>query len=301
MRIPNYHPSETGALFKAGGATCCLICGAPLAPNRRLPGLVQCIDCGFASADLSISDKELRALYGHAYFNGQEYLDYLAEEPSLRLNFRNRITTLNAIAPDLSRCELFEIGCAYGFFLDEVRPAVRSASGIDISADAVRFAVHERHVDAAQGDYLSFDLGRKVDIIAMWDTIEHLMHPHLFIEKIAQDLNPGGLLALTTGDIGSLTARMQGQYWRLIHPPTHLHYFSAATMSDLLHRKGFDVIHLSHPGNSRSLRSALYFIAVLQLDWKGLYKALQGLRIFNRHVTVNLYDIMYLIARRQRS
>src|SRR5262249_3431158 len=84
-------------------------------------------------------------------------------------------------------------------------------------------------------------------------------------------------------------------------PPTHLHYFSAATISELLRRKGFDVVHLSHPGNSRSLRAALYFITVLQMKRQRLYDALQGFRIFNWHLTVNLFDIMYVIARRQLS
>jgi SAM-dependent methyltransferase len=251
------------------------------------------------SADVRISDQELHALYGIGYFKGQEYLDYLAEEPSLRLNFRRRLATLKTVAPDLSRLDLFEIGCAYGFFLDEARQWVKSVRGIDISPGPIRFATQERGVDALQGDYLSLDLGRQLDVITMWDTLEHLKYPHLFIEKAARDLKPGGLLALTTGDIGSLIARIQGRHWRLIHPPTHLHYFSAATVSDLLRRKGFDVVHLSHPGNSRSLRAALYVTTVLQMKRKRLYNALQGLRIFNWHLTVNLYDIMYVIARRR--
>jgi SAM-dependent methyltransferase len=241
----------------------------------------------------------LAALYGEGYFKGEEYLDYIAEEPSLRINFRRRLATLRKIAPDLSRLDLFEIGCAYGFFLDEARPWLRSAFGIDISAEAVRFAVQERGVNASQGDYLSLNLGRKFDIIAMWDTVEHLKYPNRFIEKAAQDLRPGGLLAITTGDIGSLAARLQGRHWRLIHPPTHLHYFSVPTISELLHRNGFDVVHISHPGNSRSLRAALYFITVLQMKRPKLYDAFRSSRIFDWHLTVNLYDIMYVIARRK--
>ena len=46
-------------------------------------------------------------------------------------------------------------------------------------------------------------------------------------------------LALTTGDIGSVNARLRGHKWRMIHPPTHLHYFSAETMKALLDRHGF--------------------------------------------------------------
>ena len=65
----------------------------------------------------------------------------MAEEQSLKLNFQLRISTLQQLIPNLGTSELFEIGCAYGFFLDQVRGAVRSVAGVDISADAVAFAV----------------------------------------------------------------------------------------------------------------------------------------------------------------
>jgi 2-polyprenyl-3-methyl-5-hydroxy-6-metoxy-1,4-benzoquinol methylase len=292
----NGESEECRTAIQADSARC-IVCGGNRAPSRRLAALVQCKECGFL--DLRISDAELQSLYGEAYFKGQGYLDYIAEEPSLLRNFRNRLARLKTVAPQLACCDLFEIGCAYGFFLKEAAQWVRSASGIDIAAEPIRSAVQERGVEALQGDYLSLDLGRKFDVIAMWDTIEHLRYPHLFIEKIVRDLKPGGLLALTTGDIDSLTARLQGRHWRLLCPPAHLHYFSAATISELLRRKGFQIVHLSYAGNSRSLRAALYFVTVLRMKRKGLYDALQGLPIFNFHLTVNLFDIMYVIARRQ--
>jgi SAM-dependent methyltransferase len=104
------------------------------------------------SADLALSDTELTLLYGRDYFHGQEYFDYVAEEQSLKRNFRLRIATLQRLIPNLATSELFEIGCAYGFFLDQVRGAVRNAAGVDISADAVAFAAAERGVDARHGD-----------------------------------------------------------------------------------------------------------------------------------------------------
>ncbi len=117
----------------------CLVCGGKY-QRSSLPGLFQCASCSFISADLNVADEELRALYSEDYFHGQEYLDYVAEEESLRLNFVNRLATLKS----WRRCrnaDLFEVGCAYGFFLDEVKNQVKVASGIDVSADAIRYAV----------------------------------------------------------------------------------------------------------------------------------------------------------------
>jgi 2-polyprenyl-3-methyl-5-hydroxy-6-metoxy-1,4-benzoquinol methylase len=291
---PDNSPDPAGAK----GWPSCLACGGAY-QTSRLPGLVRCAACGFVSADLDLPDEKFAELYDADYFHGQEYLDYVAEEESLRINFRDRIATLKTFVPNWSKADLFEIGCAYGFFLSEIRNEVASASGIDISADAVRYAVEKSRVDAHQGDYLSFDLGRKVDVIAMWDTIEHLKRPDLFIAKAAHDLKPGGVIALTTGDIESLNARLRGPRWRMIHPPTHVHYFSVASVSKLLDRHGFDVVHVSHPGNSRTLRAMLYFVFALQMKRPGIYDALQSWPIFNLRLPLNLFDIMYVIGRRR--
>jgi 2-polyprenyl-3-methyl-5-hydroxy-6-metoxy-1,4-benzoquinol methylase len=226
-------------------------------------------------------------------------LDYAAEEESLRLNFNGRLRTLKKVVPDLSQRDIFEIGCAYGFFLDEARHFAKSVAGIDISQDAIDYGRGRFGLDIRQGDYLSRELGRKYGAIAMWDTVEHLRRPDLFIAKVKDDLQPGGVLALTTGDIGSLNARLRGQKWRMIHPPTHLHYFSARTMTALLDRQGFDVVHLSHPGISRNLRSILYYVLVWRTRKTRLYDALSRWRVFDLRINANMFDIMYVIARRR--
>jgi SAM-dependent methyltransferase len=282
----------------AGSDRRCIACGGDHRPSH-LPGLVACRECGLISADLDISDEELLSLYGKDYFHGNEYFDYVAEQESLRINFRDRIASLRKIIPDLPQRDLFEIGCAYGLFLDEVRPFVRSAAGMDISQDAVRYAHDVLGVAAQQGDYLSFEPPNRFGAVAMWDTVEHLRRPHLFIAKIARDLLPGGFLALTTGDIGSLNARSRGRKWRLIHPPTHLHYFSADTMTTLLERHGFDVVHLSHPGNSRNLRAVLHHVLAIRMQKKGWYEIMKPWRVLDLPLTINLYDIMFVIARQR--
>lgn len=285
------HEHAPGALAK------CLACGCGDI-RGHFPGLCQCAGCGFVSADVTMSDTEVEALYGRDYFHGGEYFDYLAEEEGLRINFRSRLKVLRSIVPNMESKNLLEVGCAYGFFLDEVGPHVRSAVGIDVAASAVEHGTATLGIDARVGNFLEMVPDREYGIVTMWDTIEHLKRPDLFVEKASQILGSGGILALTTGDIGSVNARLRGRTWRMIHPPTHMHYFSVPTVRKMLEQFGFEVIHVSHPGNWRKLRAILYGIAVLRFGYRGLYEFVSPLPFWNMCLPINLFDIMYVIARR---
>jgi hypothetical protein len=133
----------------------------------------------------------------------------------------------------------------------------------------------------------------------MWDTIEHLDRPDLFVAKVARDLAPGGYFAFTTGDLGSFNARLRGRRWRMIHPPTHMHYFSVATARALLDRNGLDVVHVSHPGVTRTIGSMLYIVVALRLARRDWYQRIAHWPVNRHSVTLNLGDIMFVVARRR--
>lgn len=282
-----------------GSASRCLVCKGPLSPHRRLPGLHNCTTCGFVTLADEIDDEKLRLLYGADYFHGDEYADYIAEEPELRRNFRRRLDTLLELQPAHERHRLYEVGAAYGFFLVEAREHYEHVSGVDISEAAASHARQSTGVDVVATDFLQVQLDEKVDALCMWDTIEHLGRPHDFLVKASEVVREGGLLAITTGDIGSLNARMRGRRWRMIHPPTHLHYFSRETLTRLLDETGFDVIHVESAGNDRSLRAIFYALVVLKGGQRRLFERLQGLSLFNRGISLDLGDIMYVVAQRR--
>jgi SAM-dependent methyltransferase len=273
----------------------CLVCGGVYGASH-LPGLLQCQSCGFITANLTLSQAELERLYSTAYFTGEEYNDYVAERALIERHFRERLRVL-AKHVDASRSRtLFEVGCAYGFFLNVAQHAFKSVSGIDISADAVAYARDRLHLDAEAGDFATVRLPEPVDVVCMWDTIEHLADPDLYVRKAAEVLRPGGHLAITTGDIGSWVARWRGSKWRQIHPPTHLHYFSKDTLTQLLGREGFTVRYVGHDGMYRSVETMAYIILAIKHRQPTLFNALKRCGLLNWSLYLNLYDIIFVIA-----
>jgi len=277
----------------------CALCGS----SRSMPlykGIPKCRDCGHVFADLQLTDGDFFELYRRNYFFGNEYSDYVADKRELQKNFRLRLRVLKDFIDPLRHKNLLEIGSAYGFFLETAEDHFDSVQGIDITEDGVRYARDVLNLDVIQADLLRHDFGRrKFDVVCMWDTIEHLQSPKLYLEKIAGHMEEGSLLAITTGDIESLNARFKKNKWRLIHPPTHAHYFSKKTMEKMLGDLGFEVLYNRYCGFYRSIDNIAYNIFVLRKNWPQFYALLHRSRITSLDFYLNLYDIMYVIARRR--
>lgn len=277
----------------------CIACGS--ADTRPFhPGLLRCRRCGHGWADLRRSPEQLASLYQRHYFFGDEYLDYLADRAILQKNFRLRLSVLERFVDPARHRHLLEVGCAYGFFLNLARDRFDSALGIDIAEDGIRHARESLGLEAVCGDLLTHDFGgRLFDVACLWDTIEHLPRPDLVVERIARLTGPGALLALTTGDLASLSARLTGRHWRLFHPPTHLHYFTRRSLARLLDRLGFEPVYDHTCGYYRGADSAAYGLLVLRWHRPRLYAWLKRLRLTGFDFYLDLFDIRYVVARRR--
>ncbi len=278
--------------------THCDVCGGAGSPVGYA-GLRRCGECSHVWADLALDPEAISRLYQRGYFFGDEYSNYFDDRRIIEKNFAGRLSTLRRFM-NASHRTLFEIGCAYGFFLNAARDCFDEVSGMDVSEDGVRFATEELGLTVSCGDVATADLSRRrFDVVCLWDTIEHLTSPRRYLEAVAPQMPPGSLIAITTGDIGSLNARIQKGRWRLIHPPTHLHYFTRRSLTRLLDRCGFSVVHVEYCGVYRSISSMLHNIVALRWrsprvgDW--LRRAVPA----RLDVYLNLYDIMYIVAQRR--
>jgi len=277
----------------------CVVCDSASA-IPKYDGIVQCQVCGHIYADVQLSHEEHFNIYDKNYFFGNEYTDYLADRDVIRKNFELRLKVLRRFLDSSRHKKLLEIGCAYGFFLDLVKDLFDQACGIDITEDGICYAREQLGLDVLQNDFIQCDLANsEFDVACMWDTIEHLYDPGCYLEKLSRHMNSGALLAITTGDIGSLNARVKKKTWRLIHPPTHLHYFSRKTLTRLLDRYDFEVLYNRYCGFYRRLDSIAYYILVVQHKRSSIYGTLKNLYANNANIYSNMYDIMYVIARKR--
>jgi hypothetical protein len=278
---------------KIRGMAQCIVCDGTNTPDLY-PGILRCSSCDYVFADLNLTDDDFFAIYRNNYFFGDEYSNYPADRNVLQRNFTLRWNVLQTYLDPKQHQSLVEIGCAYGFFLDLVRSEFREMKGFDVNEEAIKYAKEDLKLDVACKDFLKAQIdGIKFDVACLWDTIEHLRAPHLYLEKLSKHMNSGSILAITTGDIESLNARVKKSRWRMIHPPSHAHYFSPRTLRKLLARYGFEVIHSEHAGQYRSIDNIAHNLFVLRWKTPSLYEVAKK---FNRDIYTNLYDISFVIA-----
>src|SRR5215471_3848057 len=251
----------------------------------------RCNVCGMGQTDTTGFDPT--NYYTDEYFSGGRvdgYADYAATEPVLRRQFVREVAFLRRHCPT---GRVVEIGCAFGFFLQEARRYF-TVGGIELSEAA---ASHCRdaglHVVTGEASEQMLGLFAPVDVFVLFDVIEHLSDPFDTLRRCIHCLKPGGRIVLTTGDFGSPVARLTGKHWRLMTPPQHLWFFTGESFRRWGSRVGMRIESYSHPWKIVPLS----LIAFQFARTVGHSVTLPiGARV---GVPVNLFDAMRIVLRKE--
>jgi 2-polyprenyl-3-methyl-5-hydroxy-6-metoxy-1,4-benzoquinol methylase len=276
----------------------CAVCGASDFDLLYNATLKKCRACTHVAANLQVDQELLREVYRENYFTGEEYVDYAREKTALQHNFARRLDYVSSLAAFRPEQRVLEIGCAFGFFGEVLLTKFPFCeyTGFDVVPEACNYAVQQLGLNVRCLDFLDADDVPQSSHIFMWDVIEHLNNPQLYIEKARERLEKGGSLSITTGDISALLPRLQKRRWRMIHPPSHLHYFSKRTLSFLLRKYGFKVLRIHYPSTARSLKQIYYSLFVLGRKQARIKNLLYAHIPENAFISLNTYDIMLVVA-----
>lgn len=269
----------------------CLLCGSR---ERRIlfrlaHPIVRCQQCGLVYADAPAGPIGER--YTESYYRGEVYSDYLADRPVIH---RNAARALREIEGRTQGRRLLDVGCAAGFFLEAAHSRGWSVAGVEVSEFAAGYARNVLGLDVWNGPVEDIPVSMPhPDAVTLWDVIEHLERPDRALRRLHSLLKPGGVLALSTGDHGSLLRRLSGSRWRLFADPTHRFFFDQRTLGRLLAAAGFRILDSCHRGKWVGLPMVVKQ-APLPLGRRlraGLERALR-----DRFVYVNLFDVVTVIA-----
>jgi 2-polyprenyl-3-methyl-5-hydroxy-6-metoxy-1,4-benzoquinol methylase len=257
----------------------------------------RCEACGLFWVP-GVSDAELEAFYDQHYFQGSQefgYANYVETEGTQRTNARRLLGVIarhSRAGPETIR--MLDVGCAYGFLVDEACKAGVRAEGVDYSVDACRHARSVLGRNVMQGTLHAADFpSGQFDAVTSVGSIEHLNDPVAMVEEVARITKPGGLFLVTTLDTKAVIRIFR------FKPPEHLFYFSRHNLSLLLNDNGFTVEHVEAYWANHALGEALGLLSRALL---GSRINLQGLieRMPWGNVSLKLpNNEMLMVARRR--
>lgn len=130
--------------------------------------------------------------------------------------------------------KLLDVGCGQGQFVDYALRQGWDAMGLEVSDSAVNLC-KKLDIPVNKADLSKADVtGGPFDAITLFEVIEHVDKPSMFLRKVVNQLKPGGLLFLTTPNFDSLDRRLLGQSWHVIHPE-HKNYFTSSTIKKIIY------------------------------------------------------------------
>jgi tetratricopeptide (TPR) repeat protein/2-polyprenyl-3-methyl-5-hydroxy-6-metoxy-1,4-benzoquinol methylase len=199
-------------------------------PVRRW---VRCIECGHGFANPRPSAAALR----------EAYLD---PPPAHLLSWTyDRLTIWAEIVHELWKLrpggDFLDVGVGNGALAGVAMDFGFRASGIDIHpayADPVR----RLGVEFCVGDFATFDFGgRKFDVIALGDVIEHLAEPRQVFSHVVSLLKPGGVIWLSTPNFEGVWTRSLREQDAMWMEGEHLQFFSLKSLQWLTRKFGLSL------------------------------------------------------------
>ena len=284
-----------------GGQRGCPLCGGAsrLWLSRSDRDLYRCGTCRYGWVPQGLALVDGRSIYEHddPIFlrdgNAEYYLD-----PGNMANARDKVAWLRALGVG---GELLDVGANFGHFAAAAAPHF-AVHGLEPSAVAVEWARAQLHVRTETGSVYDErpDFVGRFDVITMWDVIEHLPDPPRALAHLRGWLKPGGVLCLSTPDIGSTIARVMGRHWHYLDLVQHVALFARENLSTILRQAGFRprvVRSFGRLYTTRYVVERARYLGRERWPWRLAAALLRPVAVVApRHVRVDLGDVMAIAA-----
>ncbi len=255
--------------------------------------IVQCNACGYVYANPRWEDAELMDAY-----IAVEDDTYVHERAGREKTFAKHLEKLESFVGAGNGRALLDVGAYIGVFVEQAVSRGWDAVGVEPShwaAEIARLGKIPVYEGTLEADEL---VGKRFDVVTMWDVIEHVSSPSSELAKTMNMLKPGGMVVVHTMDIDSLIAKVMGSRWPWLMD-MHLHYFGRKTLTKMLEDNGYEVIWVGAQGRYLSLGYVASRIGGIShpigrfCSW-----IVEKLSLAEMTVPINLGDLMTAFARK---
>lgn len=196
--------------------------------------------CENCSHRFSIVKESVNELYDEKYYFEKHKNWFL--NPDLKLY--NKIYKL---IKKSKSSNILDVGCGNGNLLSYIythHPKIR-LTGIDLSASKIN-----PEIKIIREDFINYELNEKYDFIISLATVEHIYEAELFVNKLYNNLNSGGILFLMTMNDDSILYILSrflnrigiSKPFQRLYDKHHLNHYSHKSLKKLLQNQNFSII-----------------------------------------------------------
>lgn len=196
--------------------------------------IVKCKNCGLVYVNPQPEKHKMVSSYINA-----EDKNYVSDGIQRAASFKE---SLKKIKRFQKNGRVLDVGCAAGYFVHEAKKTGFEAVGLEPNKYLANWGRKNLKVDIINSLFeKKTSQNKQFDVITFWDVLEHLSDPAINLKKSAQLLKRGGILIISYPDMGSLPARiLKSRWWFVISG--HLFYFDHESLSQYMHKYGFEIL-----------------------------------------------------------
>lgn len=234
----------------------CPACGAVAGSYRFEKFKVryeECRSCRTVYANPRPTAEILKEYYrsSRKYSFWNSHIFPASENARREIIFRPRVEVLEqyCVRFDVGRDVLLEVGAGFGIFCEEVtrRGLFDRVVAVELTPDLAE-RCRSRGIEVIESPIEEVDPQVvKADVIASFETIEHLFDPHGFVSTCRERIKPNGLLVLSCPNMLGFDTMTLGPISKSVGGE-HINMFNPGSMARLLSRAGFEVLSLDTPG-----------------------------------------------------
>lgn len=227
----------------------CVVCGSFAAEDAFSSieegyEVLRCPDCGLGRTWPPVAAERIGDWYPESYYGRENVRFNPVFEAMTRLFQRRRSNVLFHRVP---RGPVLDVGCGRGFLLKFLRQLGYEPHGIELNETAAWHARNKLKLDVLTVDFLTAPHQReRFNAVVFWHTLEHFANPAAALERAAELVKTGGLVAVAVPNFDSIQARLFGRHWFHLDAPRHYFHFGPRSLEALLARQRFRIVQLDH-------------------------------------------------------
>ena len=185
------------------------------------------------------------------YYDSEDYISHTDSKRNVfekvyhivrTISLKNKLNLINSFSSEEKN--LLDIGCGTGDFLQTAQQNGWNVSGIEPNQDARNIANKKTNDAVFETDQLLKFEANRFDVITLWHVLEHLPNLEHQIATFKKLLKPNGRLIIAVPNYKSYDAEHYKNFWAAYDVPRHLWHFNQDSISKLVSKESFEVIHV---------------------------------------------------------